>query len=140
MCTVENDLEFCLYIFPAFCCTNSHFHKSIVIFSTFRPHRLLICWHSSTCSNSNSIFWEIYYWHLNSCMDDWTVLWRTNPRRGSHIKVKERETLREEEEKEKNMIVEDIFCSFIIISIFVVPCLHKHLDGGKWMYGCWVEA
>ena len=36
--------------------------------------------------------------------------------------------------------VQDIFCSFIIIFTFVVPCLHQHLGAGEWMYGCWVEA
>ena len=36
--------------------------------------------------------------------------------------------------------VEDIFCSFIVIFIFVVPCLHKHLDTSEWIYGCWAEA
>ena len=30
--------------------------------------------------------------------------------------------------------VEDIFCSFIITFIFVVPCLHKHLGTGERMY------
>ena len=29
--------------------------------------------------------------------------------------------------------VGDIFCSFIIIFIFVVPCLHKHLGTGEWV-------
>ena len=36
--------------------------------------------------------------------------------------------------------VENIFCSFIIIFIFVIPCLHKHLSNGEWMYGCWIDA
>ena len=37
--------------------------------------------------------------------------------------------------------VEDIFCSFIIIVfIFIVPWLHKHLGTGEWMYGCLLEA
>ena len=36
--------------------------------------------------------------------------------------------------------VEDIFCSFIIIFIFVVPGLHKRLGTGEWTYGRWVEA
>ena len=34
-----------------------------------------------------------------------------------------------------NVSVEDIFCSFIIIFIFVVPCLHK-----IWVPGCWVDT
>ena len=31
--------------------------------------------------------------------------------------------------------VEDSFCSLIIIFIIVVPCLHKHLGTGEWIYG-----
>ena len=39
-----------------------------------------------------------------------------------------------------NEYVEGIFCSFVIIFIFVVPCVHKHLRTEEWMSGCWVEA
>ena len=39
-----------------------------------------------------------------------------------------------------NLFVGGIFCSVIVIFIFVVSWLHKHLGTGEWMYGCWVDA